>query len=182
MAGTGLGMTTSWKFQHQRRNTMKHFGKLLITAILFIFSAVLAVRADDVADIKAFFDNYVNAANSYDSSLVDYYSPNAKIIRYVIQEDGTIHPKPLVTGMDEYTKQLKLGSAGAKLRRYKNYYSNVNIAKQGSGYKISASRRPSTSDYSLPAYFVVNKDSSGKYRIIEEMMQTKAQMLLRYID
>ena len=70
---------------------------------------------------------------------------------------------------------MKLG----KLRRYKNYYSNIQIASVGEDYKISTMRRPSTSDYSLPAHFIVGKDKNGHWKIKEESMQTKVQTFLK---
>ena len=39
-------------------------------------------------------------------------------------------------------------------------------------------RRPSTSDYKLPAYFVIGKDSSGKLKIKEESMHTYQTAIL----
>ena len=40
-------------------------------------------------------------------------------------------------------KQMKLGQAGAKLRNYKNNYTDITVTKSGNGYKVSSLRQPS---------------------------------------
>lgn len=155
---------------------------LILLAMFLLTFTVMSVFADDAADVRAFFDKYVNAANTYQEDLPSYYTSNAKILRYVIQKDGTVYPTPLVAPMSEYVKQLKMSSKLAKIRGYKNYYKDVKIAKQGNDYKISANRSPSPSpNDKMPAYFVIGKDSSGKYKIKEEMMQSREQMILNQI-
>ena len=70
------------------------------------------------AEALKFFDSYVNAANTYSNNLLDYYSPNAKIIRVVVRPDGT---KGTATfAMKDYAYQMKIGAATAKIRKYKN--------------------------------------------------------------
>ena len=125
------------------------------------------------------FNNYVNAANSYSQELVDMYSPNAKIIRQVIKPDGTT--QDVNTDTATYIKQMKIGQAGAKLRQYKNYYTNVTAQDLGNNkVKVSSLRQPSGENYKLKTYMIYQKQPNGKWIIVEEMMQTKVQTLLRY--
>ena len=150
---------------------------LMILASLFITSAAYA---DDKQDALNFFNSYVDGANNYSPAIVDMYSPSAKIIRQVVKPDGTT--VDVGTDTATYIKQMKLGQAGAKLRKYKNTYSNITAVPVDGGYKISSLRQPSGEDYKLKTYMIVKKQANGKWLITEEMMQTKVQTFLRYAD
>lgn len=151
--------------------------KILLTFLtLLTFSA--CAFADDIKEVRAFFNNYVNAANTYNNSVTTMYSPDAKIIRQVVKPDGGL--ANAYTNTSTYITQMKLGQATAKLRGYTNSYSNVNITNLGGGvYKISSLRQPKGETYKLKAYMKVKK-INGKWLIIEELMQTKEQIFLKY--
>ena len=150
--------------------------KIFLILIIMIMSA-MPVFAGTKEDALKFFNSYVNAANSYSSNLLDYYSPNAKIIRVVVRNDGT---KGTATfAMKDYAYQMKIGAATAKVRQYKNYYTNRVATKTSNGYKITCLRQPTGETYKLNAYFVVS-DVSGKWKIVEEMMETKVQAFDKY--
>ena len=150
--------------------------KIIITLLMSVF-VILESFAGTQADALKFFDSYVNAANTYSNNLLDYYSPNAKIIRVVVRPDGT---KGTATfAMKDYANQMRIGAATAKLRNYKNYYTERVATKTSNGYKITCKRQPSGETYKLNAYFVVS-DASGKWKIIEEMMETKVQAFDKY--
>ena len=155
---------------------MKNF-ILVILSLLFIN---LSVLADDSAEALKFFNSYVEGANSYSSAIADMYSADARIIRQIIKPDGTT--ANATTDTATYIKQMKIGQAGAKLRKYKNTYTNIKVEPYKNGYKVSSLRQPSGEDYKLKTYMVVEKQPNGKWLIIEEMMQTKVQTLLRYAD
>lgn len=151
---------------------------ILSILVLLVFSA--AVFADNQQDALNFYKSYIEAANSYSNSVTDMYSKNAKIIRQVVKPDGTT--ANAYTDADTYIKQMKIGQAGAKLRQYKNYYSDIKITKiNDKKYKISSLRQPSGETYKLKTYAIVQKQSNGKWLIVEEMMQTKQQIFLRYV-
>ncbi|MDR1327946.1 MAG: hypothetical protein LBJ74_06025 [Heliobacteriaceae bacterium] len=153
--------------------------KLLIILLLF-FAGCVQVWADDAKDVHDFFYNYINAANSYSQSIYSMYSPGAKIIRQVVKPDGST--ANVTTNVDTYIKQMKLSSIAAKARGYKNTYSNVQISKFGDNYKITALRQPSGENYKLKTYMIVKKQPNNKWLIIEELMQTKEQIFLRYAN
>ena len=141
----------------------------------------LSAFADGQKEALDFFNNYVNSANSYSATVADMYSPSAKIIRQVVKPDGTT--VNATTDTATYIKQMKLGQAGAKLRQYKNHYTNIVVSSiDDNTYKVTALRQPSGEDYKLKTYMILKKDASGKWSIIEEMMQTKQQIFLRYAD
>lgn len=150
--------------------------KFLLTLIVLIFG--LSAFAGEKEDALNFFNNFVKASNSYSSSLPEMYSSNAKIIRQVVKPDGST--ANAYFKMKDYKNQMKLSAKLAKMRNYKNYYSDISVVKVQNGYKISAMRKPSLSDYKLKTYTVVQKQPDGNWLIVEEMMQTKEQVFLKY--
>lgn len=156
---------------------MKKLLSILMVFGLFLCAGLKAF-ADDAQEALKFFNSYVTAANSYSPAVATMYSPNAKIIRQVIKPNGEL--VNVDTDTATYIKQMKLGQAGAKLRGYKNNYTNVTVASMGNGaYKVSSLRQPSGENYKLKTYMVVKK-VNGKWQITEEMMQTKVQTFLKY--
>lgn len=152
--------------------------KILLT-LATVFSVALGCFAAEIDDVKAFFNEYVNAANSYSKEIPNYYLPNAKIIRTVIKPDNT--KASLVIPMDEYLKQMKMGQAGAKMMRYKNNYLNQKVVKIKDGeYKVTAQRFPNKDKEGLSCYFIVVKTNNG-YKFKVEQMDTKVQTFLKYI-
>ncbi|MDO5307330.1 MAG: hypothetical protein Q4E83_06195 [bacterium] len=155
--------------------------KKFLTILSLIIAGTLAVFADGRQEALSFFNSYVNAANTYSNSVGDMYSPNAKIIRQVIKPDGTT--ADAVTNTATYLKQMKLGQAGARIKGYKNNYTNISVTEMPNGaYKISSLRQPSGESYKLKTYMIVKKQPNGKWLITEEMMQTKVQMFLKYVN
>ena len=152
--------------------------KIILSLLILIFSSIV-VFADGKKEALDFFNSYVNAANNYSDSIANMYSPSAKIIRQVVKPDGTT--VDVDTDTATYIRQMKLGQAGAKLRKYKNDYTEVKVTPMKDGsYKISSLRQPTGETYKLKTYMIVKKQPSGKWLITEEMMQTKVQVFLKY--
>lgn len=152
--------------------------KILLTTIALLM-ITLSVFADDKQAALDFFNGYVKAANTYSPTITEMYSPNAKIIRQVVKPDGTT--QNVATDTATYIRQMKLGQAGAKLKHYTNSYSNIGVTPLGNNkYKVSSLRQPLGESYKLKTYMIVQKQSNGKWLIIEEMMQTKVQTFLKY--
>lgn len=145
--------------------------------VILIMTCGLSAYAND-KDALNFFNSYVKASNTYSAELLEMYSNNAKIIRQVIKPNGEQVNIPF--SVKDYKKQMVISSKLAKLRNYKNYYSDIDITKVSNGYKVTAKRKPSTSNYKLKSYMIVQEQPNGKWLIVEEMMQTKEQILLKY--
>lgn len=154
--------------------------KMVLTLAVLFMATLCPVLADDKQEALDFFNKYVEAANTYNPVITTLYSPSAKIIRQVIKPDGTT--ANAYTDTATYIKQMKLGQAGAKLRHYKNTYTDISAEKVATGYKVSSLRQPSGEDYKLKTYMIVTKQADGKWLITEEMMQTKVQALLKYAE
>lgn len=149
--------------------------KFLFMFLLLIYSCSFSF-ADETTEVKQFFNNYVSAGNNYASDFFNYYSDNAKIKRVVEKPDGTTQTVNIP--LSRYKCEAKKSTALAKLRKYKNKYLNIKISKQGDNYKISADRMPSTSDYKIPAEFIIGKDINGEWKIKEESLNTRVQLFL----
>ncbi len=150
--------------------------RCFVLCIVMLFSRYFAL-ADETKDVEQFFNKYVNAANSYDSGYFDYYTDDAKIIRVVENENGTLQSVNIP--LERYKCEAKRSTGLMKLRQYKNYYFNVRVMPHGKDYKIVALRMPSTSDYKVPAYFIIGKNSNGEWKIKEESMNTKVRTFLK---
>ena len=151
--------------------------KKLALSILTVFILASMSIAATTQDALDFFNRYVAGANSYSPIIATMYSPNARIIRQVIKPDGTLVDRETDTA--RYISEMKKGQAVAKIRHYKNNYTNVSVQSLGNNtFKISSLRQPSGETYKLKAYMIVQQKSDGQWWIIEEMMQTKVQLLL----
>jgi len=155
--------------------------KKIFLSIMLLLAISLSAYADERQEALNFYKNYINAANSYSDSVTEMYTPNAKIIRQVVKPDGTT--ANAYTDTATYIRQMKIAQAGARLRNYKNYYSNIIVTPVGNGkYKISSLRQPTGETYKLKTYAIVQKQPNGKWLITEEMMQTKQQIFLKYAE
>ena len=155
--------------------------KKLFLSILTFTLISLSALADERKEALDFFNSYVNAANTYSPTVAEMYSPTAKIIRQIVKPDGTT--ANATTDTATYIKQMKIGQATAKLKHYKNTYTDIVVSNAGNGaYKVSSKRQPSGETYKLKTYMIVKKQPDGKWLIIEEMMQTKVQLFLKYAD
>lgn len=150
--------------------------KLLLTLIILMFG--LKVFAGEQEDALKFFNSFVSASNNYNISLLNMYSDDAKIIRQVVKPDGKL--VNVNFSIYNYRKQLKISSKIAQIKNYKNYYSNIHVTKVSNGYRIDSIRKPSLSDDKLKSSVIVQKQADGKWLIIEELMQTKEQIFLKY--
>ena len=152
--------------------------KKIFISIMVLMFASLTAMADDKQAAADFFKNYVNAANTYSDTITDMYSPKAKIIREVVKPDGTL--VDVDTDTATYMKQLRLNRSIAKVRKYTNKYRNITVTPVANGYKVASERQPKGETYWLKSYQIVQKQPNGKWLIVEEMMQTKEQIFLRY--
>lgn len=150
--------------------------KILTVLVILVLGS--SAFAGDREDALAFFNRFVNASNSYSTEVPNMYSDNAKIIRQVIKPDSTVVNVPF--SIDQYRSQMRVSAKLGKMRGYSNSYSNISVAKVANGYRINALRKPSLSDYNLKSSMVVQKQDDGRWLIVEEMMQTKEQVFLKY--
>lgn len=153
--------------------------KILAMLCAFVMAGVMsAATAATPEEALAFFNNYINAANTYSDTITSYYTPDAKIIREGYNASGK--KVSVVVGTKQYFHQLRLGQNLAKVNKYKNTYTDRKIVKVGNDYKITCTRIASTGKDKFPSYFVIGPDASGKLKIKEEMTYTKQQSILKH--
>ncbi|MFI3300308.1 MAG: hypothetical protein R3Y28_02695 [Candidatus Gastranaerophilales bacterium] len=155
--------------------------KKIILTMMMMFMFVGASFADCLEEATAFFNSYVEYANSYNSAVADMYSPDAKIIRQVVlPSGGTVD---VTTDVATYLKQMKLSLAVARLKKYSNTYTEITYTELSDcQYKVEMLRQPSGETYQLDAYMILTKQDDGTWLITEEMMQTREQVFLKYAD
>ncbi|MDD3238098.1 MAG: hypothetical protein PHV37_08395 [Candidatus Gastranaerophilales bacterium] len=154
---------------------MKKILLLLFALIIGTFMS-FAIANDESASVLQFFNKYVQAGNSYSSNFFSFFVPNPKIIRIVIKPDGT--KQAVNVPFAKYKKEASLGMKVGKIVKYSNSYSDIKVTKDGVDYKVTAMRKASASDYSLPAYFIIGKNSQGEWKMKVESMETKVQKFL----
>lgn len=148
--------------------------KLFLTTLATLLLSLSAL-ADDKADVLATFDKYVKDANSYATTIPNYYVENARIIRVVNKKQGG--QKAVLIPFDRYLKELEQHAKLAKVVNYKNAYTERKIEKIGADYKVSSIRIPRNDKTGLPAHFIFTK-INGSWKIKEESMQTNVQTFL----
>lgn len=157
---------------------MRNFIKSLLTTSIVLLIG-LGVLASNAEDARKFFNKYVSSANSYSNDVPNFYAPNAVIIRQVIKPNGQLVNVPFT--MEQYKTQMKISSTVAKMKKYKNTYSNITVKEiNANTYQIDAYRQPSLGGPKLKTSTTVQKQSNGNWLIIRELMQTKEQIFLNY--
>lgn len=152
--------------------------KILLTSFISL-NIGLGTFAANIDEAQQFFKRYIGAANTYSNEVPNFYSSNATIIRQVIKPDGTLVDVPFT--MEQYKSQMKISSKIAKMKNYKNHYSNLKVTEiDNNTYQIDAYRQPSTGGDKLKTSMTVQKKSNGNWVIIKEVMQTKEQIFLKY--
>ncbi len=152
------------------------YKKIILSIAIFsvVTTATFATTTQDAMD---FFRRYVDAANTYNPSITTMYAPDAKIVREVIKPDGEVVPVETTTA--RYVSEMKKSQTVAKVRHYTNSYSDISAKEIGKDtFKITALRQPKGETYKLKSSMVVRQDKNGQWQIIEEVMQTKVQMIL----
>lgn len=151
--------------------------KKIILGLLLLTVVSCSTFAATTQDAMNFFRQYISAANSYNPSIIGMYASDAKIIREVVKPSGEI--VPVVTNTQRYISEMKKAQVIAKVRNYKNNYSNIQVQDLGNNkFKVSSLRQPMNDNDRLKTYMIVQQKSNGEWTIVEEMMQTKVQLIL----
>ncbi len=156
----------------------------IILGLCFLFCIISSpafadsapITEQEAKEVEAFFDDYINAANTYQEDLMERYTKDADIKRVVIKPNGT--KETVDIPMDRYKKELKRGKTTAKLVKYTNKYLNRKLEKLSeSTFKLKAKRFPMKDKKGLDAEFTIVKTPDG-YKISEEKMETTVQRFL----
>ena len=107
---------------------MKGVVKVWVSVMLLAIAAPM--KAEELEDVRKFFDEFVESSNAFDQEVVNLYRPNAKIITV---RDGTDRLE--LTG-EEWRVMLNRTLPLAKERGDTNQYSDVNVLKLSDKFRV----------------------------------------------
>jgi hypothetical protein len=145
-----------------------------VATVFAIFTILLSqiTQADELA--KELFDKYVQLSDSFESSVADLYSDDAKIHTYRKYPHGLERAMEL-SGV-QWKQLLVKAMPLAKAQNDKSVFSEVTISNYGSGHKIKANRYSNRKCYTDTGYYmVVAPNELGTLQIIEEYSETQPQ-------
>jgi hypothetical protein len=122
--------------------------------------------ADDEAELRAFFDDYVARQNAFDPAILELYAPQGHMRTL---RDGT---RSLELSVDQLSQILGPALAMARNIDDQNRYDDVRVQPHGDGWRITATR---TSTYKCapdPDYHLDVVKLDGAWRIVEEYTST----------
>jgi hypothetical protein len=145
-----------------------------VATVFAIFTILLSqiTQADELA--KELFDKYVQLSDSFESSVADLYSDDAKIHTYRKYPHGLERAMELSGA--QWKQLLVKAMPLAKTQNDKSVFSEVTISNYGNGHKIKANRYSNRKCYTDTGYYmVVAPNELGTLQIIEEYSETQPQ-------
>ena len=145
----------------------------MMRSIAALLSAVAVgiVLAAPVDDARALFDRYVALEKQFDPAVADLYADDAVIKTTRTYPDGQVRDitMPVLT----YKGLIRSAMPVAKSRGDTSTYSRVTYTEEGPGVRIRALRFSNLKKYSSPLSLLVAPDTSGRWRIREELSETQ---------
>jgi hypothetical protein len=145
-----------------------------VATVFAIFTILLSqiTQADELA--KELFDKYIQLSDSFESSVADLYSDDAKIHTYRKYPHGLERAMELSGA--QWKQLLVKAMPLAKTQDDKSVFSEVTISNYGNGHKIKANRYSNRKCYTDTGYYmVVAPNEFGTLQIIEEYSETQPQ-------
>ena len=145
-----------------------------IIAVIVLLAPFISQIAVAEESAKKLFKKYIQLSESFDSSIANLYSDNAKIHAYRKYPYGT--ERAMELSGTQWKQLLVQALPIAKAQNDKSIFSDVTISKYGDGFKIKANRYSNRKCYTdLNYYMVVAPVKSNKLQIIEEYSETQPQ-------
>lgn len=139
-------------------------------ALLAVLLAGTALAAP-VDDAKALFERYVALEKQFDPVVADLYADDAVIKTKRTYPDGQV--RDLTMPAMAYKGLIRSAMPAARARGDTNSYSKVTYTDEGPGVRIRALRYSTLKKYSSPLSLLVAPDTSGRWRIREELSETQ---------
>jgi hypothetical protein len=134
-------------------------------------AAIIFAQPTDRAKAEELFQRYVALERSFDAEIGKLYADEAMVQdtrRYPNGQTRTIEiPVP------QLRKMLVSAMPLAKARGDVNQYSNVTSTREGKGFRIRASRFSELKGYASPFSMLVAPDSSGEWKILREISESR---------
>ena len=147
---------------------MTQIYKLLFLAML---STGTAIACENAERAKKIFNQYTSLAGKFDPAVADLYSNAAKIQNTRIYPDGRRRVMPF--DAKKYKALIRIAMPLAKTRGDTNKYTEVKYVEKDSKVIITATRFSNLKKYSSPITLVLGADTDGKWRILEEITQSR---------
>ncbi len=145
--------------------------KIHVVLFLSLLTAGTAIAGEKVKQAKKIFSQYVTLAEKFDPAVAELYSNTAKIQNTRIYPDG--RRKVMSLDGKKYKVLIRIGMPLSKARGDTNKYTEVNYVKKDSKVTITATRYSNLKKYSSPLTLVVGADTDGKWRILQEISQSR---------
>jgi hypothetical protein len=152
----GLGMMTVW--------TLRVF---LVLALMMPGIA----NAGAIDDAQIFFGRYAALEKAFDPAMADLYSEEAYIKNTRYYPDG--QSKEMVIKGIDYKRLVRAALPIAKARGDSNIYSDVVYTEENGAVRIRAIRFSELKKYESPISLLVMAGHDGKYRIYEEISESR---------
>lgn len=151
-------------------------GVLAVTAFISLAnvgSSSLAASLND-AQVRNFFNTYVELEKAYDPAIAELYSDGALLRIKVLKPDGQEQHLELSGGqLKSLAKQIM---AEAKARGSKTVYRDVQVSLNGNTAKIKTQRRSNVECYLDKTHTIVLlQQANGDLLIVEERYTTPAK-------
>lgn len=108
---------------------------------------------------------------TYDERAMDLYYPDALIQNTRRYPMG--YTRTVTVTVSQYRSLLKAMMLLARARGERQTYSNVRYAKEARGTRITATRYSELKRYSSPVSLLVAPDSSGVWRVLEDISESR---------
>ena len=133
---------------------------------LCVLALAASAHADDRAEARAFFDSYVERGKSFDPTLGELYSPDARIITL---RDAT-HRMEL-TGR-QWAELISQAMPIAEKRGDVSTYDDIKISPHETGFRITANRMSAVKCVRDDNYHMNVAKIDDSWRIVEEYSET----------
>lgn len=135
-----------------------------IAFLFLVFSPFAA--ADEVSEVRAFFEEFVELGKSFDAEVAELYSPDARIMTL---RDGTDRIE--VTG-SQWREMIRKMMPVAERRGDTSSYSNVQMNAHGEGFRVSALRSSAIKCVDDSDYYLDVEREGDQWVIVEEYSET----------
>lgn len=144
------------------------------TLRIFLILALMIpgiANAGAIDDAQIFFGRYAALEKAFDPALADLYSEEAYIKNTRYYPDGKSR-EMVIKGID-YKRLVKAALPIAKARGDSNIYSDVLYTEEKGAVRIMAIRFSELKKYESPLSLLVMAGHDGKYRIYEEISESR---------
>jgi ketosteroid isomerase-like protein len=141
------------------------------SAMLMVLSAVTCAYADDTANVRARFNEYMARSDRFDVAVADLYADDAAIRSSRVMPDG--RRQVLSFAGSQWKALIRQAMPLAQQRGDRNSYQDVSVAPKGRDVSVTAQRHSHLKAYTSPFAQTWSKDQTGVWKIREEVTETQ---------